>query len=139
MFKTATGIVEDLLDFGVDVLGLVREVLWSRGGLILFLLNLALISCAYVAVDGSLWTMFDPEGGSLTALAASLINLPMLIATGLVTSPLLYERHVERFGVLQWAAVSFIFFCVLFQWWVYGYLLERLIRRGRQPSQLSRP
>jgi hypothetical protein len=130
VFKTAAGVIG-------DVLGFVGEVLRSRIGLILFLLNFALISCAYVAVDGSLWTMFDPEDGSFPGMAAGLFNLPMLIATGLLTSPVLYERHVEKFGVLQWAAVSFIFFCVLFQWWFYGYLVERWMGRGNRPS--SRP
>ena len=140
MFKTtAAGIADDLLGFGGDVLGFFREMLRSRAGLVLFLLHFALISCAYVAVDGALWTMFDPESGSITALAASLINLPMLLITGLLTSPVLYERHVEQFGLLQWAAVSFISFCVLFQWWLYGYLLERLMRRGKTSPQPSRP
>ena len=132
MFKSAADVIG-------DVLGFVGEVLRSRTGLLLFLLNFALISCGYAAVGGSLWTMFDPESGSLTALAAGLINLPMLIATGLATSPVLYERRVENFGVLQWAAVSFIFFCVLFQWWFYGYLVERWKGWGNRPAPRPGP
>lgn len=132
MFKIAADVIG-------GVPGFVREVLRSRVGLILFLLNFALISCAYAAAHGSLWTMFDPESGSLTGLVAALINLPMLIATGLVTSPVLYERRVENFGVLQWVAVSFILFCILFQWWVYGYLVERWKGRGKQPSTRPSP
>ncbi|HEX8354059.1 MAG TPA: hypothetical protein VF611_14220 [Pyrinomonadaceae bacterium] len=139
MFKTAAGIVGDLLDFGQEVLRFAGEVLRSRLGLILFLLHLALFSCAYVAQGYSILATLDSGGDSHASLAFYLVNFPMLIATFLVTTPVLYERRVEEFGALQWAAVTFIFFCVLFQWWVYGYLAERLIRRGGRPSTLPRP
>lgn len=132
VFKTAADVIG-------DVLGLVREVLRSRVGMILFLLNLALVSCAYAANGYSIMALFDPGNDSLTSLAAFMLNFPMILATALVTSPVLYERRVEEFGVLQWAAVTFIFFCVLFQWWVYGYLVERRMGGGKQPSALPSP
>ncbi|HEX6185895.1 MAG TPA: hypothetical protein VFZ44_18550 [Pyrinomonadaceae bacterium] len=132
MFKTAAGVATDFFDFA-------REVLWSRVGLVLFLLHLTLVSCAYAAQDGSILEMLYNGGDSLIILALFMVNLPMIIITALVTSPVLYERRVEEFGVLQWVAVSFCLFCILFQWWFYGYLIERLMNRGNQPSPLPHP
>lgn len=129
----------DLLTFvRQDLPAFARGVLRSRLGLLMFLAHLALVSCAFAASPGRAWP-FEGAGDSLVAQFLFVLNLPMLVATFLLTSPVLYERRPEEFGVLQWAAASFVLFCVLFQWWLYGYAVERVRARRRGAAPGSPP
>jgi hypothetical protein len=121
-----------LLDFVVkDVPGFAREVLRSRLGLILFLVHLALVSCAFAAhftADPAPTGSYDEP---LVVQFVFFINLPAIFAASLPVFGFLKERTPEDYGLLQWASVSFVVLCALCQWWLYGYVLERLSGRER--------
>lgn len=117
-------------------LDFVAEVARSRTGLALFLSHLALVSCAHASLGGWALSSFDRLGESLLVGVLFVLNLPVLVAALLAASPVLYERRVEEFGALQWAAASLVVFCVFFQWWFYGYLVDRArgnVRRAPPP------
>ena len=114
--------------------GCAGEVLRSRLGLLLFLAHLALVSCAYVAHLAARPTPdgFGDPGESLVVKAVYLINTPAIFAAAVPVFGFIKERRPEEYGVLQWAAVSFILSCALFQWYFYGFLIEHALGRGRR-------
>jgi hypothetical protein len=112
------------------LLDLLRSIFRSRLGRILFIIHLALAGCAYalhLAADPS---KVAAHGEPLFSQVIYFLNFPAILATGLITWPALYERSYENYGLVQWLAVGFIVLCVLAQWWLVGYIIERLMRWG---------
>jgi hypothetical protein len=104
-------------------LELIKGILKSRLGRIPFAIHFALAACAY-----ALHLASDSATGPLFSQIIYFLNFPTILITGLITWPLLYERSYEEYGLPQWLAVGFIVFCVLAQWWVIGYIIERLLK-----------
>ena len=110
------------------VLELARSIYRSRLGRIFFAVHLALAGCAYalhLAADPS---KVAAHGEPLFSQVIYFLNFPAILATALITSPALYERNYEDYGLVQWLAVGFIVLCVLAQWWLIGYIIERLMK-----------
>jgi hypothetical protein len=106
---------------------LIKIILGSRLGQILFAAHLMLVVIAYAEGHGS----FPTPDESLLTKFLLVINLPTLFVTACMASPVLYERRLEDFGLPQWIGASFVVFCVLFQWWLVGFVIERLFIKKR--------
>lgn len=105
---------------------LLKGILRSRLGRILFAVHFALAACAYVMHLASHPAPATLYGEPLLFQAVYWLNIPTIFVTAWLASPALYERRYEEYGILQWLAVGFIVFCVLAQWWLIGYIIERL-------------
>jgi hypothetical protein len=118
-----------------SILEFFKGILKSRLGRALFAIHFVLATCAYLLHLTSRptpATLFDEP---LLLQAVYWLDFPTIFVSAWLASPVLYERRYEEYGVLQWLAVGIIVLSILGQWWIIGYIIERLwVRSGKLDS-----
>ncbi|MCA1592284.1 MAG: hypothetical protein LC754_06460 [Acidobacteria bacterium] len=109
---------------------LTKSILKSRLGRIFFAAHFILAACAFALHLASRPVPAGLSDEPFLFQAVYWLNIPTIFVTAWIASPVLYKRRYEDYGIPQWLGVGFVVLCVLAQWWLIGYIIERLLAWG---------